>query len=159
MLQKIVLLFFISAAATSCSHTIYIVRHGEKATTPAGNPVLTEAGAQRAERLKDLLQSKKIQHIFSTNTTRTLSTAQPTSTATGIPIATYMSKPDSAFIQRLRTLKKNALVVGHSNTIDDIANLLCRRTVVAGDIPDSVYSHLFIVKIKGRKARFTDRRY
>jgi phosphohistidine phosphatase SixA len=159
MLQKIVLLFFISAVAASCSHTIYIVRHGEKSTTPAGNPVLTEAGTQRAQRLKDLLASKKIRYIFSTNTTRTLSTAQPTSTATGIPIATYTSKPDSAFIQRLRTLKKNALVVGHSNTIDDIANLLCRRTVVAGDIPDSVYSHLFIVKIKGRKARFTDRRY
>ena len=68
----------------ACGNTIYIVRHAEKEPVPAGatqmmasNPPLSESGKIRAYALRDKLRRENIRYIFSTNTTRTLSTAQP----------------------------------------------------------------------------------
>ena len=143
----------------SCSHRYYIVRHAEKATQAANmssDVPLSEKGKQRAKALKELLKNKKISYIFSTNTIRTRSTAQPLADQLGLKIETYGPVPDSSFINKLRALKKNALIVGHSNTVDDIVNMLCKRKEVAGDLPDSAYSKLFIVTIKGKKTSFKE---
>jgi phosphohistidine phosphatase SixA len=74
----------------------------------------------------------------------------------GLKIETYGPMPDSTFINKLRSLKKNVLIVGHSNTVDDIVNMLCKRKEVAGDLPDSAYSKLFIVTVKGKKTNFKE---
>jgi broad specificity phosphatase PhoE len=155
----IVLLWFFS----SCSHTYYVVRHAEKAVAGEGpvmntpnDPPLSAAGMQRAEALKTVLHNKRIRYIYSTNTIRTRSTAQPISEYTGVPIQTYGPGPDSAFIRQLKKLKKNTLIVGHSNTIDDIANALAGETKVEGDLPESVYDQLFIIHYRkgGKKILF-----
>ena len=62
---------------------------------------------------------------------------------------------DTSFIPMLKRLQKNALVVGHSNTIDDVVNGLLGRKVIPGDLPETVYGDLFIVKRKGKKYSFT----
>lgn len=149
----------------SCSHTIYVVRHAEKAL-PAGtstmmknDPPLSEAGKERAETLKDVLKTEKIRYIFATNTIRTQSTGEPTSAYFNLSIETYSPVPDSAFIYRLKTLKKNALVVGHSNTVDDIVNMLCGSPKIPGDLKETEYDNLFILKIKGKKISFENRKY
>jgi phosphohistidine phosphatase SixA len=144
--------------ATSCSHTYYIVRHAEK-TQAAGDPPLSAAGKQRAEKLKQLLDEKKIRYIFSTNTDRTISTAKPLSEATGVKIELYDPRKDSAFIVLLKGLRKNALIVGHSNTIDDIVNKLCNAVKVPADINDAVYDNLFIVRYRGKKIFFQQKKY
>lgn len=144
---------------SSCSHTYYIVRHAEKATQEANMSAdvpLTDKGKQRAEALKEVLKDKKIRYVFSTNTIRTKSTAQPTADYFHLPVTEYGPRPDSAFINLLRSKKKNTLVVGHSNTVDDIVNMLCHAKKVAGDLPDSEYNKLFVVKVKGRKVWFRE---
>jgi len=158
MYRSFVIINLIILVLSSCSHTYYIVRHAEKAAQApnmTSDVPLTDQGKQRAEALKVILKDKKIGYVFSTNTIRTKSTAQPTADYFHLPVEIYGPTPDSAFVRLLRSKKKNTLVVGHSNTVDDIVNLLCRRKELAGDLPDSEYNKLFIVKIKGSKAFFT----
>jgi broad specificity phosphatase PhoE len=57
------------------------------------DPPLTEAGKQRAEDLKKTLKGKKIGYIFSTNTIRTRSTAEPLSVYLNLVIETYQPVP------------------------------------------------------------------
>lgn len=167
--MRVVYLFFL-VFLYSCSNTIYIVRHAEKekidpATDKmtAANPPLTMEGKVRAIALRNRLRSKNIHYIYSTNTTRTISTAQPLNELRGnTSITIYSSRKDSLdyFIAQLKKIKKgNVLVVGHSNTIDDIANKLSGKVVVAGDLNESEYDNLFELKRQGSKYRFRNKKY
>ena len=144
---------------SSCSHPYYIVRHAEKAaqeTNKSSDVPLTEEGRQRAEALKEILKTKKIAFVFSTNTIRTKSTAQPTADYFHLTTEIYGPKPDSAFIALLKSKKKNALIVGHSNTVDDIVNGLCGEIKMPGDLTETEYSKLFVVLIRGKKILFSE---
>ena len=154
----------------SCGQTVYVVRHAEKATgidpgtmKTYGDPPLSQEGEERALQLKQVLGSKDIRHIFSTNTVRTVSTARPLKEMyLGMPIQLYNSKPDSmkVFLDKIRNIRKgNILIVGHSNTIDDIANQLAGKTVVPGDLKDSEYNNLYVLKRKKGGYRFENRKY
>jgi broad specificity phosphatase PhoE len=154
--------FFIS----SCGNTIYIVRHGEKTVAAANmssDVELSEAGNERALALKEELKGKNIEYIFSTNYKRTTGTAKPLDEyLLSVQTQLYSPHKDSAaaFIQRLKSIKKgNVLVVGHSNTIDDIANMLIGSTVVSGDLKDTDYDNLYEIKRKGNKYVFTGKTY
>jgi len=143
-------LFFASCGTT----TYYVVRHAEKAV-PIANMTsdvpLSEEGRQRVEALKDVLSGRKIQHIYSTNTIRTTSTAKPLSEAIGVPIQLYDAR-DTAFVNRLKALPKgNVLIVGHSNTVDDLVNRLTNQQLLT-DLPETNYGDLFIIK-KGKLTR------
>ncbi len=156
-LLPVIVVFF-----ASCGHTYYIVRHAEKAA-PGPNMTsdvpLSPEGEQRAQALEEILKSKKIAYIYSTNTIRTKSTAKPTADHFGLSAEIYGPRPDSAFISLLKTKSKNTLVVGHSNTVDDVVNMLCGETKVNGDLPETVYDNLFIIKKKGSKYRFQQKKY
>jgi broad specificity phosphatase PhoE len=154
---------------SSCGNTFYVVRHAEKAAVPAGasqmmasDPPLSEAGQARAVALREELKVNKIRYIYSTNFKRTLSTAQPLSESMSVLTITYSSRRDSmdAFIQQLKAIKKqNVLIVGHSNTVDDIANKLSGSTVVPADLPETQYDNLFIIKRKGSRYIFSRKKY
>lgn len=161
---------FVTLFLLSCGNTVYIVRHAEKAPVPAGatgmmasDPPLSEAGMARALALRDRLKPEHIRYIFSTNFKRTLSTAAPLSEAMGnIPVSIYSSKPDSldAFISKIRGIRKgNILLVGHSNTIDDLANKLSGKKAVPGDLKDSQYDNLYRLKRKGSAYTFFNDKY
>ncbi len=164
------LLILLVAGLCSCGNTIYIVRHAEKEPVKpgapmmeAGDPPLSEAGRQRALVLRDLLGNRNVKYIFSTNYKRTISTAQPLKDSKGdLRIELYSSKKDSmdAFISRLKTIRNgNVLVVGHSNTIDDLANKLCGTTVVPGDLDEKIYDNLYAIKRKGDRYVFKGKKY
>ena len=149
---------------TACSRTFYIVRHTEKATIDGNNmmnndPPLTEAGKERAEALKEILKTKKIGYIFSTNTIRTKTTAEPTRAYFNLATELYAPVPDSVFINKLKSLKKNTLIVGHSNTVDDIVNKLCGSIKIPADLKETEYDNLFVVKKKGGKLSFENKKY
>lgn len=134
---------------TSCTHTYYVVRHADKQTGPGvdpNDPPLTPAGEQRALALRDSLLPKSIKRIYSTQRIRTESTARPLSQAINIPITPYRNDTMQAFISRLRRSHSNTLIVGHSNTIDDITNGLTGRQSVPGDVSEAVYDNMFIIK-------------
>ena len=155
----------LSLLLASCSQTFYIVRHAEKevadgnAAMMNSDPPLTEPGKKRAEALKEILKTKKIGNVFSTNTIRTRSTAEPARAYFNLITETYPPVPDSVFITRLKSLKKNTLIVGHSNTVDDIVNKLCGSIKIPTDLRDTEYDHLFVVKKKGREMSYKNRKY
>jgi broad specificity phosphatase PhoE len=146
----------------SCQTTkYYIVRHGEKAA-PSGQmssdvPLSTE-GEQRAIALRDRLKSAHIQYVYSTNYIRTKATARPLAEAQGINMETY-EPADTALVSRvLARGKGNVLIVGHSNTVDDIVNRFMGEKLL-GDLPDTSYNNLFIITRKGKKLSFSRERY
>src|SRR5215471_18305470 len=105
----------ISLALPSCSHTVYVVRHAEKISSTdsaakmmANDPPLSEAGKVRALVLRDELKNKQIKHIYSTNTIRTRSTAEPLSQSTKINIELY-GNVDS-LVNAIQSMKGNVLI-------------------------------------------------
>lgn len=158
MYKSVVLV--ITLVLFSCKTTsYYIVRHAEKETsTMTGDVSLSDGGKQRAQALKDMLRKENIKHIFSTNYIRTKSTAQPLADAIHIPIEIYDPK-DQQFISKLKSLKGNSLIVGHSNTVDDLVNELAGKKEINGDLPDSEYGDLFIVKKRGKKLTFEKKHF
>lgn len=158
-------LLMLLLSLSSCSHYIYVVRHTEKAVANSSDnmmssdPPLTEKGKQRAEALKTELANKKIGYIFSTNTIRAKSTAEPTRAYFNLTVETYPPFPDSGFFDRLQSLKKNTLIVGHSNTVDDIVNRLCGAVKLPADLADTEYDNLYIIKKSGRNFRFDQKKY
>lgn len=157
-----ILLLIVSVVFISCGHSYYVVRHAERAIQGANmssDVPLSDAGRQRADTLRTILKNKKIAEVYSTNTNRTRSTAQPTADHFGLTISNYGPRPDSVFIRLLKSKRKNILIVGHSNTVDELVNMLAGKTVVPGDLAESEYDNLFIIKMKGRKALFERTKY
>ncbi len=138
-----ILVFLVS----SCTSTLYIVRHAEKSTEPKNNPTLTVAGIQRANELKELLKNKKIQSIYSTNTTRTTSTAKPLSELVQVPIQLYSNDTLHKMFKKIFLSKNNTLVVGHSNTVLTMLDSmhLPKKIKIVGDLE---FDNIFIIKIK-----------
>jgi phosphohistidine phosphatase SixA len=160
-----ILLFFLILpySLTLYAQTYYIVRHAEKsnndsASMMSSNPPLSSAGKERAKALKHALKKKDIKYIFSTNTIRSVSTAEPLSRVDHIDIQYYGPKPDSAFIRQLRNVQGNALIVGHSNTVDDIVNALCGKQIL-NDLPDAAYDNLFVVTKEDGQFIFRQEKY
>ena len=167
-MEKLAGLFVFALILTSCSHTYYIVRHAEKAVPSAGatmstpdDPPLSDAGTKRAEALKEALKDKHIKNIYSTNTKRTRLTAEPLSASSALTIQTYGPRPDSLFINKLKMLSTNTLIVGHSNTVDDVVNGLLNQNKLT-DLADSEYDNLFVVRYKnffGKRIKYERRKY
>lgn len=157
-MRSIITVLLASILLTACSHTYYVVRHAEKADN-SRDPALSQAGEVRAQALKETLKDVKIDHIFSTNFLRTKNTAEPLRAARSLTTEQYGPAPDSAFIQKLKALKKNVLVVGHSNTVDDIVNGLTGTKTLPGDLQDTEYSNLYIITKKGKRVSFMRRTY
>jgi len=162
-MKYFVLCFVIAITACSSSH-YYVVRHAEKtvltkdsASMMMNNPPLSEAGKVRAFVLRDELVKKHIRHIYSTNTIRSRATAEPLSQASKIQIESY-NNVDS-LVALLHSVKGNVLIVGHSNTVDDIVNKLSGKKEIASDLKDSEYDNLFILRGKEGKMKFTRKKY
>ncbi len=164
-MKNLLALICLSILFISCSNTYYIVRHAEKASAGtnggmmSNDPPLSEKGAERAQALREVLKDKKIGYIFSTNTVRTKTTAEPTREFFNLSIQTYSPMPKDSFIQQLKSLKKNVLIVGHSNTIDDVVNKLSGTKHIPGDLNESIYDNLYILRKKGRTMKFENRKY
>lgn len=111
-----VVLILASVPACADTFSIYFVRHMEKQTKDT-DPGLTLAGQQRAQLLAQFLQHANIETIFSTPFKRTQQTAQPLAKQLDLSIQDYPSSDFDSIIKSINRLKKNALVVGHSNTV------------------------------------------
>ena len=169
-MPKIILYLFFLITVSSCgSVKYYIVRHAEKETASSGttmntpdDPPLSPAGRVRAIELRETLKNKGIHYIYSTNTNRTISTAQPLNELRGDTRVEIYNTRDSLdfFINKIKAIQKgNSLIVGHSNTVDDIVNKLVGEIKVPKDLPDSEYDNLYIVTKKGNRFRFENKTY
>lgn len=151
-LQSIsIVLIFISLVSCSSSK-IFFVRHAEKSIVTKIDPPLTPEGEQRAIDLARTLKGRNIKHIYSTQTTRTVSTAKPLSKELSIPIDLYAHDTMPKFLYRLLESGENAVVVGHSNTVLKMIEGLDLQPSKK-EIPDAEYDNLFVVYLKRKNGR------
>jgi broad specificity phosphatase PhoE len=146
-----------NAQTKSEATTIILIRHAEKDTSVAGStmmqadPSLSDKGIQRAGKLVETLKSYSFDSIFSTNFNRTRSTVLPIATQKGIVISSYDPKNQAAFAAQLKTMKgKTILVVGHSNTIPALVNLLIGSAKYA-NLADNEYNKIWILRCENGK--------
>jgi len=140
--------FFESQATT----TIIFVRHAEKATEPADDPGLSEAGQRRvAELTRQLVDADVIAGIdavYATDYNRTQETARPIADALDLPINTYDAQDTETVLETILKQHKGKiiLVVGHSNTVPVlIANLGASKKVPP--IDENEYDNIYIISI------------
>ncbi len=102
---------------------IYLVRHGEK---EAGkDPALTPQGQQRARNIAAMLRQAGIDAVFSSQTVRTMQTAQPMAERAGVAVQSYDADKPQEIVARIKALTGGAvLVVGHSDTLADLVTRL-----------------------------------
>jgi broad specificity phosphatase PhoE len=156
MFKYLILFSFVFASCKTT--TYYVVRHAEKevATTKSDVP-LSAAGQQRAQALQNQLTGK-VERIFSTNFIRTKTTAEPLARQNTLQVETYDPR-DTGFVRMLKGLNhKGILVVGHSNTVDDLVNGLLGRKELS-DLPETQYGDLFIIKKRKNNYSFTQSRF
>lgn len=140
------------ALAWAQPSTVILVRHAEKASATERDPVLSEAGTQRAKDLAVALADAGIGSVFTTQYQRTKLTAADVLAATKLtPIvisaggATHAA--DIAAAVKARPAGETVLVVGHSNTVTAIIGALGGPKM--GDICDSQYSNLYVMQMAG----------
>ena len=103
---------------------IYLVRHAEKTRDGSPDPALTELGRERARNLATVLRSAGIERIFSSDYERTRATAAPLAKELDLEIEIYDPGALEPFAKQLLELQQNTLVVGHSNTTPELAELM-----------------------------------
>ena len=104
------------------TYTIYLVRHAEKQA--GDDPSLTNAGAARADMLGEILSNAGVEKIWSSDYRRTRETAAPLATRLGLAVEIYNASDLASLADRLTSEGLTALVVGHSNTTPQLAELL-----------------------------------
>lgn len=152
-----------SAPAQDARPTVVIiVRHAEKASTPANDPPLTGTGSERARALAVALGEAKVDVVMHTPTRRTRDTAMPTAERFGLtpqvlPLGP-MAQHANAVADAVRAhAGKTIVVVGHSNTIMSyIAELGGPKR---GDLCDHEYDGLYTLVIDGSSVRSIEGRY
>lgn len=125
----------------------FIIRHSEKDTTGGSNADLNPIGRGRAKALRKMLKKVKINGVYSTNTPRTKNTAAPTAKRKRLPVETYDPKKQKELLSSLVDKKGKFLVVGHSNTVHKLVNILT-DTEQEKEFSESDYTRLYIVSVK-----------
>jgi broad specificity phosphatase PhoE len=135
--------------------TIILVRHAEKVDA-SQDPELTDAGKQRAERLAKIIKKYKPGAIYSTDFRRTRDTAAPLATRRGLKVEMYDAKKPAELIDTMMKSKtKRFLVVGHSNTIPGLANLLGKKELFK-NLDDAEHGVIWVVRLKDGQVRKTE---
>ena len=136
-------LLLLVVCTANAAPVIFIVRHGEKASTGGNDPDLSVEGYKREDALAHILKDSQITSVFVTEFNRTQQTAAPTAKAVHVTPTVVPANEIGALADKLRALNGNALVVGHGNTIPDLLKALGIATPVS--IPDGDYSEVFTV--------------
>ena len=140
------LLLLLAAAAAPAQQAVYIVRHAEKASDANEPDVpLSDEGKARAARLAAVLRDAGIIAIYSTDTVRARSTAEPLARAGNRMVRIYSEVAVLADLLR-REPESATLVVGHSNTVPQLIAALGVREPV--EIGDRDFDNLFVVVMR-----------
>ncbi len=138
--------------------TVYISRHAEKLNATANTP-LSASGLIRATELAHVLKDEGIDAVFVTEFLRTQQTGEPTATQTGIGVIQYSASTPQDVVDTILAdhAGNKVLVIGHSNTVDDIATWLGVSGV--SELTESQFDRLFVVHRFGSTAHLDRLRY
>jgi 2,3-bisphosphoglycerate-dependent phosphoglycerate mutase len=141
---------------------IWVVRHAEKDTSDPKekDPDLSPEGKERAEALAKYLKGEKLDSIFSTNYKRTKLTGYPIADKIGLAIKTYDPAKQKEFAEGLikNAQGKKMLIIGHSNTVQEIL-VAFGATKPVKDLTDDDYDYIFLLTLKGNKKEVKVERY
>jgi broad specificity phosphatase PhoE len=117
--------------------TVYVVRHAEKADNTVNPP--------RAQELARVLGDDEIDAIFVTSFIRTQQTGAPVAAANGIQVEQYPAGNAQSVVDTILAdhVGDRVLVVGHSNTVDDIAAGLGAGGL--SDLGEDQFDRLFVI--------------
>ncbi len=135
------------------AQTVVVVRHAEKASETERDPVLSAIGEARAWALDSALAGMPISAVVVTPYQRTAQTAARVTARRGlvpisVPVTGGVPSHAQAVAAEVRRHEGVVLVVGHSNTVGAIVAALGGPADI-GELPDSVYSAMFIVTPTG----------
>lgn len=145
--------FSLDVVAVDASHSyaLYLIRHAEKQLDGSSDPGLTEAGKHRSEQLAKWFQDKDIEDIWSSDYRRTRDTANPLLIQSGLELSLYDPDVQTVLVKHLLDRQHNALVMGHSNTIPELARLLCQCAITAMD--ESEHDRMIVISVTDGEAK------
>ncbi len=124
--------------------TFILVRHAET-TEVEDNPSLSADGKARAQFLSEMLSDVDLLSVYATDYNRTQQTAQVTADAQGVPLINYDPEAQVALAEEILALNnETVLVVGHSNTVPELLNILTDSDHYE-DFEEDEFDNLFIV--------------
>lgn len=133
--------------------TVVIVRHAEAVPNGGPDPVLTEAGAARANALADALADAGVTAVITTQYQRTALTGRPLAAAFNVPLMTESIAGGPAGLETYARTAVQAVhakyaggtvvIVGHSNTVPALVKAFSGAEV--GEIAHDSYDRMFIV--------------
>ncbi len=131
--------------------TFILVRHAEKDF--GDDPNLVEIGRQRAELLKEMLTKVDLDAVYTTNTKRTVQTAEPSAEYHDLELQYYSPYELEALASKLRSRHRGetVLVVGHSNTTPALTSILDKRNEYPR-FSELYYKNLMIVTVPPKGA-------
>ncbi|HEX4383299.1 MAG TPA: histidine phosphatase family protein [Myxococcales bacterium] len=136
--------------AAQAQEVVVLVRHAEK-VDESKNPKLSTAGEARAKALAAKLKDAGITSIWTSEFIRTQETAKPLADALGLTLKVHPAKDSKGLIELLRKEGGRALVVGHSNTVGEIARMYGGKVE---DLRDDEYDALLVGAAKGEGFTF-----
>lgn len=140
-----------SATVDSTTTTIVLVRHAEKSTTMIGDVPLSAVGFLRAKELAHVLGDTPLDAIYVTPYLRNRETAEPLAKKHGDSLHVVDAIDETVRRLRTRYPGKTVCVVGHSNTLPQIIELLTGRKVEP--FLEGEYDRLYVVTLApGRPA-------
>lgn len=124
----------------------YLIRHAEKDTQKT-DPILSEAGIKRAERLTEIMRQSWLDAVYTTLTSRTMLTVDSITQYKGLSNNIYTNdNMKETFTEVMNSPSVNRiLIVGHSNTIPPLANFLYGKAHFNKTIDDKTYDNFIIV--------------
>lgn len=145
-----VFVFGLTCEISAQDKIVVLVRHAEKADASA-DPELSLLGRERAERLVKRAGKYRPKEIYSTDFKRTRDTVTPLANKRRVQVQMYDArKPQELADKIMQSKNKRVLVVGHSNTIPGLANLIAKKDVFK-NLDDAEYSVIWVIRIKKGK--------
>lgn len=138
------------SSAQSKNKTIVLVRHAERDGTMANatDPDLSAEGRERAIRFMNAVKRYKPHEIFSTNYKRTRLTAEPIANRRKKEVQIYDPAKQAELVEKIMASKTDHyVIVGHSNTIPALANLLAKKEIFR-NLLETEYGVFWVIRLK-----------
>ncbi len=134
-----------AAAPARAQEVLILVRHAEKVDS-SKDAALSAAGEARAKALAVRLRDAGIGAIYTSEYQRTRGTGQPLAEALKLEPRVHPAKDTAGLVALLRRERGRALVVGHSNTLPEIAAAYGVTLAIGDDEYDGLY--VLVPKLK-----------
>lgn len=130
-------------AASLAVTTVILIRHAERGNPADPDPHLNAAGRARATELTRVLGQSGTTAIYTSQFVRTKETAQPLGTLLGLT-PKVIDEADALEDDILTNHRgKTVLVIGHSDTVPALINLLAGTSLP--ELDSSEFDNLFVV--------------